>query len=250
MHYEEKKKHIDQDLPLVSVITPVYNTASYIEKNITSVKEQTYQNWEHIIIDDGSLDNSVSIIKNHASKDDRIVFSINKSNQGAAVSRNKATKLARGKYIAFLDADDLWHPEKLTKQVHLMEENTCDVSLTSYLQIDPQGNTLHKRIRAIPILAYKKQHNNNYIGNLTGMYNVKALGKIIAPNIRTIGIQEDLAYYRVHKKGMSANKLKLIKHNYYFYRTYLKYSRGKSLVSLLRFFVEYFIIRPKYIEKF
>lgn len=269
MHYKEKIKHIKiEDQPLVSVITPLYNAASYIAKSIQSVREQTYSNWEHIIVDDYSTDDSVLITEKLARSDERIYFVANKTNQGAAKSRNWATQLAKGKYIAFLDADDLWHPEKLMKQIRVMEKNTCDVCLTNYLQIDEEGNPLHKRIKALPILSYKKQHNNNYVGNLTGIYNASTLGKIIAPNIRkrqdwavwlealkisekpAIGIQEDLAYYRVHDGSMSSSKLHLIRYNYLFYRSYLGYSKWKSIKSLIRFFWEYFVVRPKNIEKY
>lgn len=269
MLLKEKKKHINaQEKPLVSIITPLYNAASYIAQTITSITEQHYTNWEHIIVDDGSTDNSVAIVITLAKKDPRIKLSIGAKNNGAAFCRNKATTLAQGKYIAFLDADDLWHPEKLERQITFMEQQQCDVSYTSYIHINAAGNSLQKRIKALPKLSYQKQHSNNYIGNLTGVYNCETLGKIIAPNIRkrqdwavwldaikksrkpALGLLEDLGYYRVHEASMSANKLDLVKYNYAFYNQYLGYSKITSGFYLLRFFWEYFMNRPKQIEKY
>ncbi|QNJ97471.1 glycosyltransferase family 2 protein [Constantimarinum furrinae] len=253
--------------PLVSVITPLYNAEGFIAHTIASIQKQTYTQWELILVDDASTDTSLKIAKSHAKEDPRIkVFSIER-NEGAAYCRNYATRLATGEYIAFLDADDLWHSQKLEIQLQFMQQNDCAVSFTSYLHIDELGNSLHKRIVALPKLSYAKQHRNNYIGNLTGMYSVEKLGKIEAPKIRkrqdwavwleaidrsgkpALGIDQDLAYYRVRKGSISANKSKLIKYNYRFYRTYLGYNPLKAFYNLCLFFVEYFFVRPKYIQK-
>ena len=267
MPLEEKKKHINlASQPLVSIITPLYNAAPFIVKTIQSVLDQTYQNWELLIVDDASTDNGVAIVLDYVENEPRIKFYPNEINKGAAHCRNQATKEASGDYIAFLDADDLWHREKLEKQLTFMQENTCDVSFTSYLQINEVGDLLNIKVEALNELTYKKQHKNNYIGNLTGMYNAKKLGKIIAPNIRkrqdwavwleaikksgkpALGLQESLAFYRVHLDSMSANKWKLIKYNFAFYRTYLGYSWLKSICCLMQFFWEYFFVRPKFIK--
>ena len=254
-------------LPLVSIITPLYNAENYIITTIKSIQKQTYSHWEHIIVNDCSTDNSLQIVEALAKKDTRIKISTLSRNSGAAQSRNKATELATGDYIAFLDADDLWHPEKLEKQLHFMQENNAMVSYTNYLHIDEEGKPLGKRIKALPELSYKKQHSNNYIGNLTGIYKASEIGKIIAPNIRkrqdwavwleaikksntpALGLQEDLAYYRVREGSISSNKLNLVKYNFRFYKEYLGYSWIKSAFCLLRFFYEYFFVRTKWIEK-
>jgi glycosyltransferase involved in cell wall biosynthesis len=268
MRYEERKKPIDYNaLPLVSVITPVYNAASFIAQTITSIQKQSYQNWELIVVDDASTDQGPAIISRLAQQDARIQFHPLSENHGAAYCRNMATKFARGDYIAFCDADDLWFPQKLEKQVSFMETERCLVSFSSYLHIDEDGHSLQKRVRAMPYLTYRKQRRNNYIGNLTGMYNASAIGKIEAPNIRkrqdwavwleairrsgspALGIQEDLAYYRVRPGSISANKLKLVRHNYLFYRKHLAYGPLKSLYFLLLFFREYFFVRPTHIER-
>ncbi|MFT5891422.1 MAG: teichuronic acid biosynthesis glycosyltransferase TuaG [Dokdonia sp.] len=254
-------------LPLVSIITPLYNAEDYITTTLKSIQQQTYTHWEHIIVNDCSTDNSLQIVEELAKKDARIKVITLSRNSGAAQSRNKATELATGAYIAFLDADDLWHPEKLEKQLHYMQENNAVVSYTSYVQINEAGEALGKRIKALPTLTYQKQHSNNYIGNLTGIYNAAEIGKIIAPNIRkrqdwavwleaikksnrpALGLQEDLAYYRIRQGSMSSNKLNLVTYNFKFYKEYLGYSWIKSAFYLLRFFYEYFFVRTKWIEK-
>lgn len=263
------KKPINQGSePLVSIITPLYNAQQFIAQTIKSIQSQTYQNWEQIIVDDCSTDISVDIVKELVASDGRIKLITLSRNSGAAHSRNKATEEAQGEYIAFLDADDLWHPEKLSKQIAFMQANNCAVSYTSYIQIDGAGNPLGKRIKALPKLSYKKQHSNNYVGNLTGIYKAAELGKINAPNIRkrqdwalwleaikrsnkeALGIQDDLARYRVREGSISANKVNLVKYNFQFYRTYLGYSFIKSCLWLLRFFWEYFVVRPKWVERY
>jgi glycosyltransferase involved in cell wall biosynthesis len=265
---KETKEHInDESSPLISIITPLYNAESFITETVQSVLNQSYKNWEQIIVNDASTDASLSRVKALVQNDDRIRIEDLTSNKGAAFCRNLATNMAKGTYIAFLDSDDLWHPEKLEKQLAFMKRNQCDVSYTSYLHIDESGNNLNKRIVALPELPFKKQHRNNYIGNLTGMYNVAKLGKIASPDIRkrqdwavwleaikrsgkpAMGLQQDLSYYRVRQDSMSSNKTKLVKYNYGFYRDYLGYSTIKSGWNLIKFFYEYFFVRPRYIQK-
>ncbi len=260
------KKHTNIT-PLVSVITPLYNASTYIIKTIESLQNQTYSHWEQLIVNDFSSDNSLEVVEQLSKNDSRIRIVTLDKNYGAAYCRNRATEIANGEYIAFLDADDLWHPEKLEKQLSFMQDNNAVVSYTNYLHIDKEGKSLGKRIKALPKLTYQKQHSNNYIGNLTGIYNVSKIGKIIAPNIRkrqdwavwleaikksnrpALGLQEDLAYYRVHEESMSANKWNLVTYNFSFYKTYLGYSWIKASFWLLRFFYEYFFKRVQWIEK-
>lgn len=262
----EKKKHINAKEPLVSIITPLFNAEKFITHTIESVLAQTYVNWEMLIIDDASTDAGPIIAKNYEKKDIRIQLKSLRENQGAGICRNTGTEMAKGHYIAFLDSDDVWHPEKLNKQINLMLEQEQDVCYSSYQHIDQLGNPLQKRVKALPRLTYKKQLRNNYIGNLTGIYNAKKLGKIYSPKIKkrqdwalwleaikrsnkpAIGIQEDLAFYRVHEQSLSSNKFKLIPYNYHFYRKVQGFSALKSIAYLLVFFWEYFFKRPMYIE--
>lgn len=260
-----KKEHTN-NAPLISIITPLFNAEKYIAQTLESVLHQTVEHWEHIIVDDASTDASTAIVTQWADKDPRIKLFKLTHNQGAAACRNKATLEAQGAFIAFLDSDDLWHPQKLERQLAFMQANRCEVSYTSYLHIDEAGKPLGKRVKALSELTYAKQHRNNYIGNLTGMYMASKIGKVIAPSIRkrqdwavwleaikrsnkpALGIQEDLAYYRVRKNSISSNKFNLIPYNYKFYRQHLGYSRVSATLHLLRFFWEYFLIRPKQIE--
>ena len=126
MHYEEKQKHTKKEFsPLVSIITPLYNASNYISDTISSIQKQSYSNWEHLIVDDCSTDNSVKLVESLASNDTRIkLFKISKNN-GAAFCRNYATNQAKGDYIAFLDSDDLWHSEKLERQISFMIKQSC-----------------------------------------------------------------------------------------------------------------------------
>ena len=120
---------------LVSIIMPSYNTTSFIAESIQSVLAQSYKDWELIIVDDCSSDNTDQVVKPYLS-DERIKYYKNEKNSGAAVSRNRAIREAKGKWIAFLDSDDLWMPEKLQKQVSFMEKNGYYFSYTNYAEID------------------------------------------------------------------------------------------------------------------
>ncbi|WP_313791227.1 glycosyltransferase [Lacinutrix neustonica] len=170
---------------------------------------------------------------------------------------------AKGHFIAFLDADDLWKPRKLEKQLAFMENENCMVCFSSYEQIDETGNPLNRLIKALPVLTYKKYLRSNYIGNLTGIYNAKRLGKITSPNLRkrqdwllwlaaisksgepAKSLQESLAFYRVRKDSMSSNKFDLIKYNYWVYRKGLRFSVLKSLWSMVIFVWEHVFVKSK-----
>lgn len=261
------KKHIDvKKRSLVSVIMPVYNSSKFISEAIKSVLAQTYTNWELIIVDDASTDGSSEIIETFSASHPKIIYLKLIANSGPGFCRNKATEIAKGDYIAFLDSDDLWTPDKLEIQLNFMIANNCAVSFTNYLHIDEIGNSLNKRIRAMAILTFKKQFRNNYIGNLTGMYHAAFLGKIASPKIPkrqdwalwleaiklskkpARGIARDLAYYRIRKDSLSSDKIGLLKHNFNFYKNYLEYSWPASLYFMSCFLWEYFFIRPRFIE--
>ncbi|MDA0177895.1 glycosyltransferase family 2 protein [Mesoflavibacter profundi] len=253
--------------PLVSIITPMYNSEKFILKTIESVINQTYSNWELLLIDDGSTDNTIQIVEDFKQKYTNIKLLQNPTNLGAAQSRNKGILEAKGDYIAFLDADDLWKPNKLDLQIQFMQTHNCDVSFSSYEQIDENVKPLNKLVQAIPKLTYNKYLKTNYIGNLTGMYNAKTLGKITSPDLRkrqdwllwlaaikksgkpALGIQESLAYYRVRQNSISSNKIELLKYNYLVYKKGLGFSTIKSLYRMLIFLWEHFMVKSKLITK-
>lgn len=253
--------------PLISIVTPVYNASDFIEQTVNSVLFQTYPHWELILIDDASTDGSDRICAEISKTDPRIHFEAQLINKGAAFCRNRATELATGEFIAFLDSDDFWTPDKLEIQVDFMQRTDCDVSFSNYLHVDEEGNPLNRRVVALPVLSYQKQLRNNYIGNLTGMYRNGRIGKVFSPRLRkrqdwglwleaikrsgkpALGIKRDLAFYRLRKDSMSTNKFRLVKYNFLFYRDYLGQSFPNALFSLGRFFIEHFFVRPRYIEK-
>ncbi|NAS31637.1 glycosyltransferase [Flavobacteriaceae bacterium R38] len=251
---------------LVSIITPAFNSEAYIEETIQSVLNQTYGNWELLIVDDASADNTVKIVNRIAEKDPRIKLFELEVNSGAGIARNKAIEEAQGDFIAFLDADDLWKPEKLQKQLFFMEENNASVCYCSYELMDEDGNSLKSIVNALPHLNKNKMLKANYIGNLTGVYNAKILGKFYMPAIRkrqdwglwlrcieksgrAYGINEVLASYRVRKDSISSNKFNLLKYNYLFYRKACKFGAFKSGIYLIRFLFEHFLVKSTYITK-
>ncbi|WP_452221566.1 glycosyltransferase family 2 protein [Lacinutrix salivirga] len=253
-------KHITA---LVSIITPTYNSEKFITQTINSVINQTYTNWELILIDDASTDETLIIIEKFQNNYPTIQLIKNETNQGAAISRNKGIDAAKGDFIAFLDADDLWLPKKLEVQLDFMLKKQVDVCFTSYELMDENGNSLHKTVQALPILTYKKLLKSNYIGNLTGIYNAKKLGKIKSPNLRkrqdwllwlkalkasnkpAQGISQSLALYRVRDNSISSNKFHLLKYNYWVYKKGLGFSTVNSVYRMLVFLKEHFFVKSK-----
>lgn len=168
---------------MVSVIMPSYNTAQYITASIASVQEQTYSNWELIIVDDCSTDNTDAVLKPLLS-DTRIRYLKNEQNSGAAVSRNRALREARGKWIAFLDSDDLWLPEKLEKQISFMEKNGYHFSYTNYEEINQAREVTGVRVTGPRRITKTGMYNYCWPGCLTVMYDAEAVGLIQIADIK------------------------------------------------------------------
>ncbi len=221
--------------PLVSIITPSFNSAHFIEETIQSVQAQTYQNWEMVIVDDCSSDRSREIIENYASWDGRIRLIALEKNSGAAISRNTAIKAANGHYLAFLDSDDLWVPEKLEKQIAFMEHRDIAFSYSQYQHMDLEGRLMNTVIEVPPQIDYKGLLKNTIIGCLTVVLNVEKTGPVEMPNIKTrqdlalwlsilkrgitaYGVNETLAMYRIVPGSISNNKIKVAKQNWKVYR--------------------------------
>lgn len=220
---------------LISIITPTYNCGKFIGETIESVINQTYENWEMIIVDDCSKDNTNDIVNKYAQNDDRIKYYLLEKNSGAAIARTKAMELANGNYMAFLDSDDLWVEDKLEKQLKFMKENNFNFVCTEYEQIDEQSNPLGKIIKVRDKANYNRVLLDCPVGNSTVMYNVKAMGKFQVPNIRKRnddalwlkmlkkeeyihGMKEVLMKYRIRENSISSNKLDLVKYHWYLYR--------------------------------
>lgn len=218
----------------VSIIMPAYNCQDFIGKAIESVINQTYQNWELIVVDDCSSDQTVEIITNYANQESRIVLKRNKENRGAAYSRNKGIKYAQGEYIAFLDSDDLWDQKKLEMQVDFMKKNKSLFSCTYYRKINEKGEETGQYIKDKSKIYYKDLLKN-CPGNSTVMYNAKILGKTFIPDIKKrndyvmwlkvikkAGHMETmncvLGSHRVREGSLSKNKFDLVKYHWYVYR--------------------------------
>lgn len=250
---------------LVSIITPSFNSEKFISDTIQSVQNQTHQNWEMIIVDDGSVDKTVSIIKTFL-EDKRIQLYQLEQNSGTGIARNKAVSLAKGRYIAFLDSDDLWKPEKLQKQLEFMLSENQPFTFSFYECIDEKGKALDKMIEAPKILTYKKLFWSNWIGNLTGIYDSAYFGKItissdrkrqdwmmwltILKKIKTAKpVPESLAIYRVRENSISASKTALLKYNYNVYKNFHKLNAVVSIGCMIGFLFVHFFIKPQYVKK-
>lgn len=220
---------------LVSVITPTYNCAKFIAETIESVQAQTYENWEMVIVDDCSNDDTKAIVERYIARDSRIKYHCLEANSGAAVARTKAMELAQGEFMAFCDSDDLWLPEKLQRQLAFMQETGHAFTCTAYEQIDEQGQSLERVIKTITKTDYNRLLLDCPVGNSTVMYNVAAMGKFQVPDIRKRnddalwlqmlkkekyiwGMPEVLMCYRIRSNSISSNKLKVIKYHWILYR--------------------------------
>lgn len=173
-----------EDCGLVSIITPTWSCAAFICDTIRSVQAQTYQNWEMIISDDCSTDNTKKVIEPYLQADNRIKYICNEKNSGAAITRNNALKVAKGKWIAFLDADDLWHPEKLKKQVEFMVENGYHFSYTEYVEMDETGKEMGVLISGPKHVNRRGMYNFCWPGCLTVMYDRELVGLIQIADIK------------------------------------------------------------------
>lgn len=167
---------------LVSIITPTYNCAPYIGDTIKSVLAQTYSNWEMIIVDDCSSDNTKEIVESF--NDERIKYYCLEKNSGAAVARNMALRMAKGKWIAFLDSDDLWKPDKLECQIHFMEERGYAFSYHLYDEIDEDSNPLGITVSGIPEVRKFDMFACCWPGCLSVMYDAEIIGLIQIKNIK------------------------------------------------------------------
>jgi len=221
--------------PSVSIIMPSYNCKEYISYSIESVREQTYTDWELLIVDDHSTDGTVDLLKEWEKADGRIRIFYQTVNEGAAVARNIALAHARGRYIAFLDSDDRWKKDKLEAQLAYMMDNKYAFTFTAYEWIDQKGEYLNKYIRAPMRVDYQTMLKNTIVGCLTVLIDRDQVGDFRMPNIRTrqdlatwlmilkrgfraFGLNEILAEYRVGNESISKNKWKAAKNNWHVYR--------------------------------
>lgn len=244
------------DNDLVSIVTPMFNSESTIKETIKSVQAQSYQKWEMLIVDDCSTDASVKCVEQFMATDDRIRLIQNPENRGISYARNTAIGQARGRYIAFLDSDDLWKSEKLQKQILFMQQNKVGFSHTACEVIDESGQGIGKQ-RHVPLKAdYEAILKGNVINCLTVVVDREMFGNPIMPNIHhedyacwlellkngdfAWGIDEVLAEYREAGRSVSGNKRRAALWQWKIYREYLGLDYIKSVWCFVNYMVNAF----------
>ena len=235
-----------ENQPLVSVIMPCYNMEKYISDSIMSVQQQTYPNWELLIVDDNSTDATASVVEKLCQQDTRIQCTVKPNHSGIADTRNQCLRMAKGRYLAFLDSDDVWHPEKLERQLQFMTERKIGFSYSSYDCIDETGKPLEKSVKTAGNLDYDAYANNTIIGCSTVMVDKTIVGEVVVPDFRTsedtatwlnilkkgllaYAIDEPLTSYRIRQHSASSNKLKASSDLWRVYRKQEKMSIFKAI---------------------
>ena len=245
-------KSTDNKIPTVSVIMPSYNCERYIETAINSVISQTFTDWELIILDDGSTDSTLQIIERLADSDERIISAPNEKNMGVARTRNRGLDICRGKYIAFLDSDDVWRADKLKMQIKKAEENGAGLAYSSYAIINSDGNTAKKDYKVPEKIDFTELLKENYVGCSTALVSRAALGEkrfltdyyhedyvlwlgLLRDGVKAVGCTETLVEWRYLNNSRSFNKKQSALNRWDIYRNHLKLSRVYSV----RLFIAY-----------
>lgn len=239
-------------MPKISVITPAYNASEFLSETIESVLKQTFKDWEMIIIDDCSNDNTFEIANNYSKQDSRIKVIKNETNSGVAATRNHGLDVATGEYIAFVDSDDLWLPEKLEKQLSFMEESKYALTYTKFQKYITETKEKSKVIKAPKKMTAKKILGNTAIGCLTVMVNRKMVGDFHMPLLKhtednctwqeilsrgyvAYGMQEVLSLYRISSNSLTSKKSSAAKQQWETYRKYYKFSFIKSFYYFTKY---------------
>lgn len=231
---------------LVSIVIPVYNAAPYLEETIESVKSQTYHNWELILIDDASTDNSLEILQRHKRENVTVLSLL--ENKGPAVARNAGICIAKGRYLAFLDADDIWDTRKLEKQIKFIKEKDCAFSFTGYEFADKTGKRNGKVVYVPEQISYQEALKNTTISTITVLFDRTKIPteflwmpedcpredtatwwRILRNGYTAYGLNEALSVYRRHSGSHSANKVKAVIGTYQMYRKQEQLGRIISL---------------------
>lgn len=243
---------VDNALPLVSVVMPAYNAVRWIAETIVSVQRQTVQDWELLVIDDGSTDQTCSVVEQLAAGDPRITLVRCEANQGVAKARNLGMDLSRGAYVALLDSDDIWYPEKLERQIRLAEETGAGVIYCSYGIVNDQGekicedfivpgatdfeNSLVKSVISCSTVLFSRQIVDQYrFGSLYYHEDLALWLRILRDGHDARGVTEPMADYRVIEGSRSFNKLHSVAYRWDIYRGYLGLSRLRSVKLLTQY---------------
>lgn len=237
-------------MPLVSIIMPNFNKEAYIHQAIESVLLQTHKNWELIIVDNGSTDQSLSIIQNYANKDKRIQYKIYSESKDSGSVRNQGLKISKGDFIAFLDSDDTWMYDKLEKQIVFMQENSADICTTHTQIINTRGEITGFYKPDVKWIRYKDLLIENYISTSATIMNRESCKKLVFPNYkyaqdyagwldllrqgkRAIMCPETLISYRIDQKFYLFRKIPKAFYRWKIYRKYLNLSFLKSFKYFL-----------------
>jgi len=232
-------------MTLISIITPLHNAGRFISQTIESVIAQTVSDWELIIVDDLSQDDGPEIVASYVKGDPRIKLVRNSKNSGPAISRNKAIKLSSGRFIAFLDSDDIWSPKKLEVQIDFMLKNQYAFTFATYEKISESGKSIGI-INAPTKVTYNDLLKTCSVGCLTAVYDTFYLGKVYMPDIKKrqdyalwlsilkivpygYGIKLILGKYRVRPKSVSSNKFSAASFQWKIYRNIENFGFWKSL---------------------
>lgn len=220
---------------LVSIVMPAYNCEKYVVEAINSILAQTYRNWELLVLDDGSKDDTLRIIEEFSQKDSRIKALPNGKNMGVSATRNRGIELASGEWIAFLDSDDMWKPEKLEKQFEIVEKEAAEFLFTGSSYINEEGEA-YKEIFEVPEkITYKKLRNQNVISCSSVLVKKKYFEhikmekdemhedyavwlRILKTGVTAFGVNEPLLIYRISRNSKSGNKMKTVKMTYKVFR--------------------------------
>lgn len=248
---------------LVSIITPAYNSKDTLPETLASVRAQTYQNWELlVVIDDGTKDSTPEIVETAQQKDPRIRLLKIPKGRGLALSRNYALEQARGQYVAFLDSDDVWLPEKLKKQIDFLLQKKAAFTTHQFRRISLTGDRTGHLICPPAVIHYKDLLKHNYIGCLTVLIDQKKTGplrfeetkhedfllwlKLLKAGHTCFGLSEDLARYRIVPTARSANKIEMIKMRWKILRDH----EGLDLPSTFYYLAYYAVLNLKKHSKF
>lgn len=243
---------------LVSIITPTYNSEAFILQTIQSVQNQTYENWEMIIVDDCSTDNTANLVIEQSQKDSRITFIRLNINSGPAKARNAGIEKVSGKYITFLDADDIWFPKFIQTSIETILKNQVFFVFSSYRRSNEELEFVYSDFIVPQKVTYTDILKTNSISCLTAFIDIEKLGKKRMPDIFkrqdmglwlqylkeipfAYGIQEPLAIYRIRENSLSRNKSKLLKYQWQFYREVEHLSVVQSCYYMLNWMYKGFI---------
>lgn len=235
---------------LVSIVVPVYNAGAFIEKTIQMVLAQTYTEWELLLVDDASSDDGRSRIEAYCQRDERIRLLVKERNEGAAQARNTGIENAKGRYLAFLDADDIWFPEKLERELHFMEKKDAAFAFTAYEFGDEEGRGTGKIVNVPETLTYKEALSRTVIFTTTVIFDLAKIEKSLVrmPNVPSedtatwwkvlrngytaYGLNEVLVIYRRPAGSLSSNKLAAIRRIWNLYRR----EENLTLFASMRYF--------------